>query len=320
MARSVTYSDRTDDGGDDATRLRVCPTSERNFNKEYIAQLNEDVLAERFPETAENDFILIRNNDPIETEVHARVVVNDDVPDDAIGLDFTLRTALGAPSDLELEHGGASSVNRIEVESVDNAENRWRRRKLNEILGVRPQVCRVRMGVFPDLEDKTCRLSRNTMEMIGIEEGDNVTIESSRGERIVRGVKAYEIDSERKETKERQKVRDANRYPSCAELLQLDRIRRTEVDIPEIWIDEEVRVRLGLQELDKCGVCQPVRVYRDTRYLFLQTLHQFAVPLVIVLFAGGLEVQDRTLTLALWALAVVIWIATLLVESHSKLS
>lgn len=306
--------------GSGAVRLEVCPTAQRDFEKEYIAQLSRESLETNFPDTAEREFLAIRSMEPIETEIHARVMVNEEIPSGSIGLDFTLRTALGAPSALEREHGDADSEATVSVYGISNAETSAGRRLLNRALGVRPQVCRVRMGVFPDLEDKVCRLPHNTMDMLGIEDGENVTIESTRGERIVHGVKAFEIDDERDETKEQQKNRDEDRYPRCQNMLGLDRIRRTEVDVPELWIDQETRSNLGLTDLPKSGVCQPVRVYRDSRYLFEQKLHQFAVPLVVVLFATGLELQDLGITALLWTGAVLLWFGVILIASRSRLS
>lgn len=305
--------------GHEPVDLRVCPTFDRDFEKEYIAQLNKQTLKENFPHTNQGGFLLIRNRNSIEVELHARVFVNNEIEMGSIGLDFTLRTAIGAPSDLEVKHGEAGTINEVEVSPIDNPEDSWWRRRLNESLGVRPQVCRVRMGVFPDLEDKVCRLPPNTLEMIGVNEGDNVIIESPRGEKIVRGIKAFEIDEERRNTKEAQKERDDERYPSCENLLNLDRIRLTEVDIPEIWIDQETRSRLGLQQRSKSGVCQPVRVYRDSWYVFQQQLHEFSIPLVIVLFAAGLEVQQLPAKVALWVGGVLLWISVLLVGSRSRL-
>lgn len=303
----------------DRERLAVCSTFDREFAREYIAQLNQQTLA-TLGDVDEGDFLLIRNLEPLETELHTRVRLNSDIPDDSIGLDFTLRTALGVPSEREVDYGDAEVVNQVEIEPVGNAEDQLRQRALNKALGVRPQVCRVRMGVFPDLEDKVCRLPRNTMELLGIEEGENVTVESTRGQRIVRGLKAFEINEEREEKKERQKERDGERYLSCEDLLELNRIRHTEVDIPEIWLDEEARQRLGLQELCKNGVCQPVRVYRDTGFLLKRSLYQFAIPLVIVLVATGLEVEDVGLAVLLWGLSVVVWFAALLVGSRGRLN
>lgn len=317
--------------GSEPVQFRVNPTSKRGFEKEYIVQLTEADLSEQFPKTDEEDFLLIRSTEHKSLEIHARVFINDDLYQTAsdnqhisedeklIGLDFTLRTALGVTSIREIEHGTAESIGEVEVEPIANPEQRRRRRKLNNWLGVRPQVCRVRMGVFPDLEDKVCRLPSNTLEMIGIDEGDDITIESPRGEQIVREIKAFEIDRERSETKARQKERDDDRYPQCEELLDLDRIRRTEVDLPEIWIDEETRRRLGLTDTDTKGVCHPVRVYRDSWYLFQQQLHEFSIPLVIVLFATGLEVQSLAATLLLWGFGVLLWVIVLFVESRSRL-
>lgn len=317
--------------GREPARFKVCPTFDRDFQKEYIVQLTEADLSEQFPETDEGDFLLVRSTQHHSPEIHARVFVNDDLDETAmddqsvskdhnlIGLDFTVRTALGVPSTGDIEYGKAESVGEVEVEPFSNPEKRWGRRQLNDLLGVRPQLCRVRMGVFPDLEDKVCRLPSNTLEMIGVDEGDDIMIESPRGEQIVSGIKAFEIDSERRKTKKAQIERDQDRYPKCADLFEVSQIRRTEVDLPELWIDAETRSRLGLDDTETAGVCHPVRVYRDSWYLFKQQLHSFSIPLVIVLFATGLEVPGQVATLLLWSAGVLLWFGVLFVESRSRL-
>lgn len=121
-------------------RFNVCRTANRDFSKEYIAQLNGRALEEEFPGTEPGDFILVRNTvtvpeefrterldvpdvpagdtpETVTTELHMPVFVNDDIRYDSdrdvvgdIGLDFAVRTALGAPSELDLDYGeGAES-------------------------------------------------------------------------------------------------------------------------------------------------------------------------------------------------------------------
>lgn len=236
-----------------------------------------------------------------------------------IGLDFTLRYGLAVPAEVDTNYGDAVYAGFVELEPAENVESMVSRRVLNDIIGVRPQLCRVRMGVLPDLEDKVCRIPENTMQIIGIEEGDYVCIESS--EDIIRGVKAFTIDEDTEEMKEIQKEEQSERYVDCWERLGLNHLRQAKVDIPEIYIDAETRYDLKLEgrgENGGTGVCQPVRVYRDPVGVLTKSAHTIAIPFAILLVARGIG-ADGNRQFYLFSMAVLLMLVGLLIRHRSML-
>lgn len=274
---------------------RVAHTSRRSHEREYIVQVREDLVDELFASVDydETGFIVVRNPDmAIQPEIHVRyrtIGGEVDIGPDEIGLDFTLRYGLGVAAEADTEHGEADQADVVELDPARNMEPSWLRRRLNGIVGVRPQICRVRMGVLPDLEDKVCRLPENTLQVLGAEEGNYICIESSMG--VVRGVKAFAIDEDTRKKKNRQEEAQSDHYVNCWEAMGLERLRRPEVDIPDVYIDSETRYDLGLVDRgddEENGVCQPVRVYRDSVGVLTKSAYEIAVPIALVLVAQGI--------------------------------
>ncbi|WP_226007771.1 hypothetical protein [Natrinema salinisoli] len=307
-------------------KTRVVHTRKRGHKREYIVQVRRELIDELYSNVDFEDsgFLIVRNTDlPANPEIHVRYqdidqenIQSVNIGTDEIGLDFTLRYALGIPAEADTGLGASgetntdpdnrdsaetgtncSSANRVEtveLEPVRNREEIWLRRKLNKIIGARPQVCRVRMGVLPDLEDKVCRLPENTMQLIGIEEGDYICIESS--DDIVRGVKAFAIDSDIEEKKQMQKEEQSEHYIDCWKELKLERLRKPKVDIPEIYLDSETRKDLDLGGRGKNGsngTCQPVRVYRDSVGVLTKSAYEIVIPIALVFIAQGVGITGR---------------------------
>ena len=235
-----------------------------------------------------------------------------------IGLDFSLRYALGVSAREDIDYGRGEKENEVTVEEGTPRKPGITRRFSDWLLEVRTEICRVRMAVHPDLENRICRISGNTMELIGIEEGDKVIIESVDG--TVEGIKALRIDSESEGRKEQQKESDPDRYVDCYEKLDLGRIRETGIDIPEIYLDAEIRNELRLGEKFKRGVCQPVTVYRDTRDLSLRLLPVFLAPLVFAFVSGsGILLFDLWISMLLVVAGVFMAVIALIVHGRNSL-
>lgn len=143
------------------------------------------------------------------------------------------------------------------------------------------------MGVFPDLEDKICRISSSTIELIGIDPGDYICIESPDG--IVRSVKAFPINEDVSDKKEEQKEKYPEVYKQCKSELNLNNLRKTDVDIPEIYLDEELRSDLGLLSESNNGVCHPVRVYRDSVGVISKSAYEISIPIALVFITAALD-------------------------------
>lgn len=275
------------------TRKKVAKTQDRGHIPEYIVQLNQSLAAELLP-TDKQRFISVQacdNNAKINPEIHARLEVLDDeqshLSNDEVGLDFTLRYALAVTAEADLEYSEADQRDEVKITSTENPERKRYRRGVNWVIGVRPQICRVRMGVFPDLEDRICRISSSTLELIGIEPGDYICIESPDG--IVRSVKAFPLNEETIAKKEDQKEKYPEYYKDCKSELNLHSLRQTDIDIPEIYLDEELRSDIGLMTQSNNGVCHPVRIYRDSVGVLSKSAYEISIPVALVFITAALD-------------------------------
>lgn len=287
---------------DDAT-FAVVRTSDRQCTNDYQVQLPPERLNRIAPGASDGDLLTVSTTDGA-LAVHARAYRRDDLGTDEAGVDFSLRYALGITAKEDVEYGEGRRGDRVRVAPADERRRGRLYGFFDWLLGVRTEVCRVRMAVHPDLENDVCRIPETTMDLLGIEKGDAVVIESTDG--MVEGVKALTLDDEIRERKDHQRERDERRYPDCYEKLDLERIRATGEDLPEIFLDAEVRSALGLAGVGEEGVCHPVRVYRDTVNVFVRHLHTFAAPLVFVLVGTAIRIDALWLSLVLFAVAAVL--------------
>lgn len=305
--------------------FEVGSSSFRGRLTEPVAQLNAAESGETFADLEpERDFVVVRNPDAIAADgrtdsvaVHTRTQAVDHVRAEEVGLDFNLRFALGAVAKGDLPYGDATSSDVVEVEPTGNPETSTGRRYLNRLFGTRVQVCRVKMAVQPDLENHICRLSRGTMDVLEIESGDKVCIEYPSEDPetgIVRGVKVFPIEREIAEKKNRQEDLLPERYPSCEDLLGLNRIRETEIDVTTIYLDAAIRKELGIDDKVRNGVCQPVRVYRDNRHVLVNTLHDFTLPLAIGIVGAAIGVDGSLAKAVLFGTAFVLIVLRSLLE------
>jgi hypothetical protein len=293
------------------TRKKVVKTKGRGHIPEYIVQLNQSLAADLFP-AGKQQFLLIQrcdNGSNINPKIHARIQVLDDeqshLSSAEVGLDFTLRYALAVTAETDLKYSETEQTDEVTITPIENPEPKQYRRGINWVMGVRPQICRVRMGVFPDLEDKICRISKSTIELIGIEPGDYICIESPDG--IVRSVKAFPINEDIATKKADQKDKYPEYYKDCKSELNLNSLRKTDVDIPEIYLGEELRNDLGLSARSSNGVCHPVRIYRDSVGVLSKSAYEISIPIALVLITAALDPGlGRISTYILLAIALLV--------------
>ncbi|ERH11977.1 MAG: hypothetical protein J07HB67_00988 [halophilic archaeon J07HB67] len=298
--------------------LEVTKTEDWNWNKEYNVQLPEAESREYLPDVSHGDLVLVESTrsgtchaifGKVDTEE------TDHVDDGQVGIGLDLRQAIGVPK------GG-----RVRVVDTPRPED-WRR-QLGDVLGRRPILCRVRKAVHPDIGFDVCRLSRSAMDDLGVTPGDHVVVESTED---VDSLKALPLRDETVETKQKQLEQHPSRYPDPAEALRLDRITGTDVDIPSIYLDAERREELGLGEQatvdpDRegeagsetsnpalaAGVCQPVKVSRNSASSFLRSLNDNTVPVVagllgtVVVFKGYLTLQQEVAAVGVGVVLIVL--------------
>ena len=263
--QSSSENGQSDDG--DGT-FEVKKTSDRKWQKDHNIQLHATDLA-TFDSIEDGDFLRVsKTHRGRRIESFGKVQeASTHVAPGQVGLGFNLRYAIGATID---DH--------VTIDHVTMPNRKRRHRILDDVLKIRPVICRTRRAVFPDPGFKVCRITEETKELLGIDFGNRVVLESPSGR--VRGVKALPIGEESQRLKRAQIESTDSQYPDCFEELSLETLRSAEVDIPPIFVDEGIRIDLHL-ETDARGVCQPIKIYRDTEDQFTRLLLDLSTPLII---------------------------------------
>lgn len=260
-------------------------TRRREYQYHHNIELNETNFRQLGQDLKEGDKIVVRNtNNEAVPACYGRVHEQNDFEDDEFGLGYTLRYALGVPE------GEAVQIERLDPQ-ID--KKRLSSQFADYAFGIRPVICRIRMAVEPDPGFRVCRITEETRELLGIDYGDHVVLETAEGR--ARDIKALPLDGKTRDIKNAQKEQNPERYPSCFDVLDIKEVRGTEIDIPEAFIDRDIREDLGILDKKGEGVCQPVVVYRDTRALFGRIFLDIATPLIIAAAAAVIGLHTPTL-------------------------
>jgi len=196
-----------------------------------------------------------------------------------IRVDQTLRNAIGLPVHV-------SGEEQVQIQKYVGPKPSFLNRFVTRLLGVQDQVLRVHPSDTPAMEKQVCVLHKEAMNIIGVEVGDFVIVESPYRKPI--SLRVLELSDEMKEEREKQIQNDSNRYPPCSEYLNLGR-----PDLPWILMDWHARDSL------KVEVCDPVIVKRDLSHILYRNLNSFAILLLITLVCASLAIEP------VWAKALV---------------
>ena len=278
-----------------STELDVTGAGKVPVEKDYYVLLNESVLDEELPHTSEGDPLLLTNTAcEIEPALFGEVRVSEAVEETEIGVGVNLRYAIGAETDSP-----------IVVTEIDPPQRVWYRRLLDDILAVRPVLCRVHTTAIPDPGFRVARIDEDIQKFTGVEEGDRLILESATGKTTAQALLSTPAFEARKRTEQAM----SESFPNCASVVETTNVSSVQVDLPAIYLDYGTRDHLGLDtredpsvttgELDvlATGVCQPIRVYRDSLTFFLRMLNDITLPVVFGL-VGFIVVFDEVLTLA----------------------
>ncbi len=213
-----------------------------------------------------------------------------------VKMDQKLRQALGIqPGDRVLVRRptGAELRPREELTPLARAFH-W---CLQHTCGVQRQIMRVTKARFADMEIPICRIPASGFDVLGLEPGDRVVLESVTGILRRRAIEATdEILRERRET--------SSAFWDCHRELSLHRTAsgNPKSDLPLIFIDFDARSALGVKP------CDPVYVYRDIAGLLWKQLRLLGITLVL----SGAIVIVQLESLTLWQ-KVTVFAGTLLV-------
>jgi hypothetical protein len=190
-------------------QLTVVGTSSAGFERKstnlHDIQLHPDTL-KKLSGVSEGDFIkIISKHDDLLLEFYSRVEALDsrfspNIEKDEIGVGVHCRKGLAV-----------SIGDTVGVETVGFEAAKPQRRLLNRTLKFRPASCRVRRSVSPDSGYKVCRLSKEVKDLLGIEWGDRVVVQSANGR--IRGMKALPLREGLREKFSQREEADPDSYP-----------------------------------------------------------------------------------------------------------
>ena len=183
---------------------------------------------------------------------------------------------------------------------------------MNRLLTFRPAACRVRKSSSPDAGYNVCRIPDAVKDLIGIEWGDRVVIQSANAR--LPGMKALPIREGLAETYEtRIEARPDRDPPSCTETEAAQKAGLI-ADLQTVYLSASARSELQL--LDD-GRYQPVKIHRDTTDVFLRLFDKLSIPLVLgaATIIVGFDISS---TLKLVTLCVALLVGLVSISLHDR--
>lgn len=275
----------------------VQTTKDWRWTKNFNIQLHPDELDSLPFEIG--DYAVVKNPDnPLSPGVYGRIDDGEHLSTDEIGIGMGLRYGIGV-----------STGDEIQLHTKSPSSKPLHRRFFDGLLRYRPAIGRVRYAVIPDIGYEVCRIDPELFDVLGIEPGDKIVIQSEHDRDRL---KAFPIEGNIRARKRSQKADNPDLYPDCSDLLDTESVADTSIDHPKIYLDKERREKVGLDETENGGLCQPVILYRDSRAFFFRKLNDVAVTLILGILGFSVVFRDIVpmpylLTLVLLAVGIVIY-------------
>jgi hypothetical protein len=264
---------------------------------EALGLKNHLVVVRRF-ETAEQ---APEGERPPEMRARCRLRVSDGTPpaDGSIGLDQTLRNAIGIPVEPQRWHtADLGPLNRSRARSIAEALGDF-------ILRRRYLFMRVRKADPSDMEKRMVRIPADSFRLLGVSSGEKVRIGHPDGgpapgfEEKHCTLQAYPVTPEivdRQQSKSDWGLYD--RYPDP------DRLMKVRPDLGAIYLDQGAREKLGVRTLEV------VRVRRADVDAFLQRIRSFGLAVAATAIAIiGVFPIDKTVVNGVKVLLIAVAIA-----------
>lgn len=244
------------------------PTEDRKgVQGEYVIQLNPKVL-NKLDRAKVGSYFLVGRVQKERTlwTLALLQAVNEAISEDEIRIDQTLRTAIGAKED-----------DKVVIEVIKPLKRGVLGRLLMGMLKTQIELMRVKKAIYLDMEKNICRISKDVMKAIGVDEGDFIEVQSPKSSINLR---ALELSEEIGKLKKEQIKSNPETYPNCIEMLSLKRLRKTEHDLPWVFLDLDARNELGVES------CDVVRIYRDVRHTLYKQIYRLSVPLILIIIGA----------------------------------
>ncbi|NLV05966.1 hypothetical protein GOC83_07445 [Haloarcula rubripromontorii] len=238
-------------------------------------------------------------------QIYCRVEERDNsfssgIENGEVGLGLPVREALA----VDPEYNDTVTLKQTEFKEISR-----RRQLFNKLLGYRPVPLRVRRAVHPDPGQKVARTTEAVRQILGIEWGDKVVLQSSDAR--VRDIKALPLtDQQQQKIKSRQED-ESSPYPPRFSKTELGERTGTRTDIPIVHLSASIRDDLELTDYGtKNGIYQPIKMHRDTRDLFFRLSDSLTIPFLLsvaaIVIGFQVSLGVRILTMLIGFLTVVL--------------
>ncbi|MEM9000398.1 MAG: hypothetical protein AAGB24_09040 [Bacteroidota bacterium] len=252
--------------------LRIQGTTNIKRNGQYWVQLPKNIFGNG--KWNNPNFCLLTRMDRL-AEVKAKIeyLERDEIGDNVINMDMKYRCALSL-----------SKGEQVLVKPIRETDNVYIKNKttffrhiLNKILGAQTNIVRVNRTTYNDMEVDICRITKESMNIIGVEHGDFVIIESAYGRARVRALEMTDFIIN--EMNERRKF-NKNADFDCGEILDVKGVEENLADLRPILIDFDLRLKLQVNQ------CAPIQIRRSLLHEVRKKLHFVSTPIVLTILSS----------------------------------
>ena len=237
--------------------------SREEFKRYYICKVNSKVK-----KNLGKYVVIHRVFEGERLQIIAECYVDDELEDDTIAMDQTLRAALAIDRNDDSFYGFNDLVHMaaLKVSFKKRLEN-----SIGNFFSFRYIVLRFNRPTISDAEKNIVRVSLDSLRVVGVDDGDTIIMEYAAlvdNVYILKSVKAQAFalgESASKSLKNRE--HKWNKFENYEDFLDV------------IEIDYDIRCTLGASDL------QPIYIRRDVRGLFLKQFRDFGITFLLAILA-----------------------------------
>ncbi|NVM53294.1 MAG: gamma-glutamylcyclotransferase [Candidatus Helarchaeota archaeon] len=286
--------------------FQVLGTSIRSdAGSNYICELNSSILKNN--DIANGSYVLLLNEveDPFLDKhrifaIQANCLKNDFLKSNEIRVDQSIRDALG------LKKG----------EGIRIVKSRLKKPPFYErLFNYQYVFCRVKRSEIVDMEKRMVRIFQDTMEIIGIEPGDIIVIESEF-ESVKNRAFEISVDAVKKrielEKKSSKAFLEAKAAGTAGGIFDIDctsyfNLTLEGEDIPPIYMDKEMRDKL------RVGFCDAVRIRRTAMNPVEREFTDFVMIIIIAMLGIVLTIPNLSFVASISIIVSIIIVAVILI-------
>lgn len=265
----------------------VQPTQNRLRSKgDFIAKINKKYIDKTFY----HDYVILQNSiNGKKLKIQAKIIFDKQILDRSIKIDQKLRDAIG------IEIG-----QKVELIPIIELKNNFLYNKIRNIFGVQYNIVRVKRSFQNDMEINLCRVSKESLESIGVKPGDTIVIQSTNGTVKLRSVEFSDKFIELLNIRERNKPEI---YPNCNFNFAN---QNSELDILPIFLDKDARDKLFTKsyknQIGFGGQCAPVRISRSLAFVISKQIGVISITTILAAIGAvvSIDIDDSMKLLILF--------------------